>query len=121
MLLLRGAVAYALASGAALAAAETYYVDGSSPVLGDGSSWAQPLVDLQDALAFATEGDTVLVAQGVYLPDKGTGDKLAKFAVAPGGQLVGGYGGSQAPNLKVRDPTMFPTVLSGDLLGNDAP
>ena len=55
-------------------AANTYYVDNK---LGDynghdGSSWELALFRIQDAVAKAKNGDTVIVAPGVYGDDQGT-------------------------------------------------
>ena len=55
-------------------AANTYYVDNK---LGDynghdGSSWELALFRIQDAVAKAKSGDTVIVAPGVYGDDQGT-------------------------------------------------
>ena len=55
-------------------ASNTYYVDNK---LGDynghdGSSWELALFRIQDAVAKATSGDTVIVAPGVYGDDQGT-------------------------------------------------
>jgi hypothetical protein len=52
--------------------AKTYYVD--KDALGsihNGKRWKWAFSNLQDALAVAVSGDTVLVAQGTYKPDQG--------------------------------------------------
>jgi len=39
----------------------------------DGSSWCNAFLNLQDALAVATAGMTIRVADGTYKPDEGAG------------------------------------------------
>lgn len=87
----------------------------------DGSSWCQAFLDLQLALAVSSNGDSIRVADGTYLPDGGTGDQNATFAIPSGVALFGGYAGCGATNPDERDFQNTPTVLSGDLDGDDAP
>ncbi|MCC6659935.1 MAG: hypothetical protein IT437_03515 [Phycisphaerales bacterium] len=98
------------------------YVDDSAPPGGDGLSWSSPLTDLQDALAFTEIGQTqeVRVAQGLYRPDRGSGNRNLAFA-AHNTMVLGGYAGFGAPNPGARDPGQYVTVLSGDLAGDDQP
>jgi hypothetical protein len=46
------------------------YVDDNAPANGDGVCWDTAFKFLQDALAVASAGDIVLVAQGIYKPDR---------------------------------------------------
>ena len=62
------------------------YVDDDAPAgVNDGSSWENAFNFLQDALAAASDGDEIRVAQGIYTPDRnsaipdGTGDREAAF------------------------------------------
>ncbi|GAG07955.1 unnamed protein product, partial [marine sediment metagenome] len=109
-----------LASG--IAAGKTIYVDATKN--GDGSSWANAYRHLQDGLAAAAGGDEIWVAQGTYNPDasladpNGSGDRTATFDLISGIKLYGGFptgGGLWAD----RDPGTSPTILSGDLNGDD--
>jgi hypothetical protein len=45
----------------------TLYVDGSASESGDGTSWDRALKEIQEAVAKATDGDTVVVAEGTYV------------------------------------------------------
>ncbi|SVC37376.1 uncharacterized protein METZ01_LOCUS290230, partial [marine metagenome] len=55
-----------------LTAQTTYYVDIRRPDDdGDGSSWATAKQYLQSAIALASEGDEIWVAEGIYYPDEG--------------------------------------------------
>jgi len=49
----------------AVACAATIYVDADAPGFQNGTSWMNAFVYLQDALASATTGDTIRVAEGV--------------------------------------------------------
>jgi hypothetical protein len=120
-----------LLAGHALAS-DVRYVDDDAPPGGNGLSWDTAYTFLQDALAAASEPDSVLeeirVAQGLYRPDRsaaspqGSGDREATFRLVDGIALRGGYlglvaGEGQDPD--DRDVGAYETVLSGDLLGND--
>jgi serine protease AprX len=92
-----------------------YYVDPSATGDLDGGSWRTAYHDLQDALAQTVYGDMIMVAEGHYLPDRGTADRQATFTLQKGVSIVGGYpagGGEQ-------DVKAHVTVLSGDLGQND--
>ncbi|MHC4622373.1 MAG: FG-GAP-like repeat-containing protein [Planctomycetota bacterium] len=75
---------------------QVHYVDGDATGANDGSSWADAFNYLQDALAAATSGDQIWVAQGTYKPDsnaaipEGTGEWDAAFQLK---NCVGIYGG----------------------------
>jgi len=98
------------------------YVDQNSDGGNDGSSWSNAFIYLQEALSKAQTGDEVWVASGVYTPDKGpgsnSGDRSARFEVAGGVCLYGGFRGGELL-VESREQGVYPTVLSGDLLGND--
>ncbi|MHC5110472.1 MAG: choice-of-anchor Q domain-containing protein [Planctomycetota bacterium] len=103
----------------------TYFVDDNAtgPVH-DGSTWCQAFICLQDALDVAQPNDTIRVAEGTYRPDCGSrtkGDRQATFQLPLGVQILGGHGGCEAPDPDVRDPNAWPSLLSGDLAGNDDP
>lgn len=104
------------------------YVDADAPPAGDGSSWSTAFSDLQEAIAFATdasegclEGRVELwVAEGVYRPAPPDGGRTLSFAVETPLVLLGGFAGTERLAGQ-RDPVAHPTVLSGDLNGDDGP
>src|SRR5205823_11174776 len=50
----------------------TILVDDSAPgVTQDGTSWETAYLTLQEAIAAASDGDTILVGQGTYYPTTG--------------------------------------------------
>ncbi len=96
------------------------FVNAGAPGGGDGTTWATAFDDLQDALAAASPGDQIWIADGVYLPDNGTGNPALSFQVGADVSLYGGFAGGET-DLSQRDPVANPAILSGDLLGNDQP
>lgn len=84
----------------------------------DGSSWDDAFVDLQDALAIATEGAQIWVAQGIYLPSQDTTQNIS-FELEDGVELYGGFFGNETDLLE-RNWEDYPTILSGDLEQNDS-
>jgi hypothetical protein len=89
----------------------------------DGSSWTKAYPNLHDGLAAALSGDTIRVADGTYVPDDGSGitpgDRMASFAIPNDVTVLCGYAGYGATNPDARDVDAYPTILSGDLNGND--
>ncbi|MEP4077334.1 right-handed parallel beta-helix repeat-containing protein [Haloferula sp.] len=100
------------------------FVDESVASPGLGSSWATAFDNLQDALATASPGSQIWIAEGSYRPDQGTGitpgDRDASFIVPAGVSLVGGF---EAGDLSFsdRNPSDHPVILSGDLFDDDDP
>ncbi len=47
--------------------AVTRYVDGSVSASGDGTSWETPFKRIQEGIDASSDGDTVLVAEGIYV------------------------------------------------------
>ena len=115
-------LAYVLVSSAALAQG-VVYVNGGATGANSGSSWIDAFVSLQDALATVQIGDEIWLASGTYHPDDGAfvefGDTDTSFVIPGGVSLYGGFAGIETERNE-RDFTVFKTVLSGDLLENDA-
>ncbi len=99
------------------------FVDSAATGANDGSSWEDAFTNLQDALAAAralgARADEVRVAQGTYTPAEPNGNRAASFEMIDGVVIRGGYGGVSAANPDRWNPTAFPTILSGDLNGDD--
>lgn len=112
-----GLLAIAAAHGQAI-----WYVDQPSTApTPDGVSWCTAFLDLQDALAVSSSGDEVRVADGIYTPDRSTGDRNATFRLVNGVAVYGGYAGCGAADANARNIASTPSILSGDLLWNDGP
>jgi hypothetical protein len=106
----------------------TIYVDDNAAGAQDGSSWLRAFSYLQDALTVAKSGDEIHVAQGVYRPARpGLGlypsptDREATFRLTGGLTVLGGFAGLGYADPNRRDPSLFATILSGDLRGDDDP
>lgn len=101
------------------------YVDAAKPAGGDGTSWAtafsgtQPL---QRALALAADNPGAIteiwVARGTYTPAPPGGSRSASFNLQSNLAIYGGFVGTET-DLSQRNTIAYPTVLSGDLNGDD--
>ena len=102
------------------------YVDAEANGSNNGTSWQNAYKYLQDALKTAKDFNCneILVAQGIYWPDinsahpNGTGNREATFQLLNGVAIYGGFptGGGAWQG---RKPTVYETILSGDLFSND--
>lgn len=107
------------------------YVDAGAPAGGNGTTWATAYRFLQDAIdEAATPGSgigEIRVSHGTYYPDQsesspgGTGDRNAVFQLLPGVAIRGGFAGAASATPDARDVDAHPTILSGDLAGDDEP
>ncbi len=110
------------ALSASASAQSTIFVDANLTTgSNDGSSWAdafQGVDGLQAALATTAPGDEVFVADGLYLPSA-TGLRGASFRLDDDVTIYGGFlGGESSP--ADRPPfDSAPSILSGDLQGDD--
>jgi hypothetical protein len=105
------------------------YVDASATGTNSGASWTNAYTSLQSALSASSGGGNhqVWVAAGTYKPTTGT-DRTATFQLLNNVALYGGFAGADSTlyqggetALSQRDPSGNPTILSGDLYGNDDP
>ncbi|GFE68871.1 choice-of-anchor Q domain-containing protein [Chroococcus sp. FPU101] len=80
---------------------------------GSGTSWADPLGDLQTAISIAPFGSEIWVSTGVYVPS-GIGDRNATFTLKDGIEIYGGFGGFETER-RQRNVGAYATFLSGDI------
>ena len=109
-------VAVTLVSTSTLNGTRIYVDVDSAAAEPDGSSWAMAHPDLMTALTDAQAGTEVWVAEGTYKPS--TDDRTAFFPINPQLKLFGGFDGTES-SLDERDVSGHPTILSGDLAGDD--
>lgn len=104
------------------------FVDHTASGANNGSSWDNAFTSLQDALTWAavfapSESVDIWVAQGVYFPDVGAGltnnNRRLSFKPAANVAMYGGFAGTESTR-EQRDWDANPTVLSGDIDGNDS-
>jgi len=112
--------AVALLSSSALAQT-VIYVDKDATGADDGSSWTNAFVDLQDALAVASDPAQIWVAQGSYRPTDGT-DREATFQLKSGVALYGGFVGTETSvDQRNPDPNGNRTSLSCNIGRGETP
>lgn len=116
--LLAGALLYGVDQAQAQAGG-VVYVNRSATGANNGTSWADAYTDLQTALANTTSGE-IWVAQGTYTPAPAGGSREASFVLPSGVALYGGFVGAETARDQ-RDQAAHPTILSGDLNGDDLP
>ncbi|MES3629919.1 MAG: choice-of-anchor Q domain-containing protein, partial [Longimonas sp.] len=108
-----------------------YHVTETGDASNDGSSFADgDALSLQGALSNATGDDVIVIAAGRYLPTDDASDRDARFEITgaqDGLKIYGGWSGNESfsdiddveNNLAGRDLGQNPTVLSGDIDGDD--
>ncbi|MFN0244561.1 MAG: right-handed parallel beta-helix repeat-containing protein [Planctomycetota bacterium] len=101
------------------ASASVYYVRASASGSNNGSNWANAFTSPSSALLAAQSGDQIWVAAGTYEPARPGGLRSASFALKTGVSIYGGFAGTEWA-LSQRDITAHPTILSGDLNGDDS-
>ncbi|MEP4077319.1 DUF1566 domain-containing protein [Haloferula sp.] len=105
------------------------YVDADTPeaaVSQNGRAWDTAFRDLQDALAVATAGQEIWVAEGVYYPDEAvagygsvTEDSIGSyFQLIEDVSVYGGFDGTEVLRSE-RDWEQHVTILSGDIDQDD--
>jgi len=92
-----------------------FYVNKSATGLNNGLSWANAFTNLDSAL---TTNNEVWVAEGTYYPSShhglGSGPRDYHFRIPPGARVYGGFQ-SGATQLSDSNPSLHPTILSGDI------
>ena len=95
------------------------YVDAAASGAGDGTSWTDAYVHLQDAfteIAETSDPVEIRVAQGTYrASDGGAGGspRMATFELRNHLTLAGGYAGAVSSDANVRDVEHYETILTG--------
>lgn len=105
-------------SNACPSSAQIYVDGGMSGGTHNGDSWANAVDDLQQGLTWdqGCPGATATwVKEGVYVPGSSDSDS---FVVPSGVQVYGGFAGTES-NLSQRNWVTHPTILSGDIGGDD--
>lgn len=123
-----------LIPGVPASGGSTIFVNDDAPAGGSGQSWATAYRYLQDALTAASNSGgavtEIWVAAGTYRPDRseanpdGTGIRSAAFSLVNGVALRGGFAGHEDPSTFDLASRVFegnPSILSGDLAGDDGP
>ncbi len=126
-MLIAGPISTALATGSS---SGVIYVNANASG-GDGTTWAKAFKSLNSALlaAAGTSGaDQIWVAKGTYKPSvpyvqagypgNPTQANLRTFLLPSNVSIYGGFVGNET-YLSQRQPNKNPTILSGDLNGND--
>nr|WP_293842717.1 choice-of-anchor Q domain-containing protein [uncultured Arsenicibacter sp.] len=100
----------------------TRYVSttGITPAASATTSWAASTTDLQGAIEASQPGDQVWVAQGLFKPTSTTARDIS-FSMKNGVSILGGFPPAGTPTMAERNPASYPTILSGDLKGDDGP
>lgn len=101
-----------------LSAQNVLYVKSTATGANNGSSWVNAFTSLDNALAAAVNGSQIWVAQGTYKPS--TPAPNHSFSMPAGVSLYGGFEGVET-SLGQRNIIVYPTILSGDINGNDLP
>ncbi|HOY15039.1 MAG TPA: right-handed parallel beta-helix repeat-containing protein [Saprospiraceae bacterium] len=103
--------------------AQILYVKFDAVGTGNGSSWANAYINIQDAINTATSGTQIWVSQGTYKPTKdpfgaSSNMKTLTFYLKNGVALYGGFDGTE---MSLAERTLDnPTILSGQLGANNA-
>jgi uncharacterized repeat protein (TIGR01451 family) len=113
-----GAVLLFLTLLTAQAAHAQIYVDRDASGANDGTSWSDAYTDFQDAINAASGSDEIWIAEGVYVPGNSRSDSFVIDDSKNGLKIYGGFEGNES-NRTDRNPSEHPTVLSGDVDGND--
>ena len=96
------------------------YVNKNVATLGDGTSWTNAFTEFRDALLLAQDCPDIIeiwVAEGIYTPTS-TENRITFFIMRNNLAWYGGFDGTEN-DLSERDWNAHPTILSGDLLGDD--
>jgi len=104
------------------------FIDADALPGGDGRSWTSAYKSLNEAFAAIAAARAkcpraaieLWLAEGTYTPAPPGGSRSARFSAQGPVLLLGGFAGNESTRDE-RDPIAHPTILSGDLDGDDAP
>jgi predicted outer membrane repeat protein len=97
--------------------AQNIYVRAGAIGANNGSSWADAYTSLDAALVAATPGKNIWVASGTYKPNTAIVPNNS-FQLQTGVEMYGGFAGTET-TLAARNLAANPTILSGDINGDD--
>ncbi len=100
-----------------MANAQVIYVNQNASGSNSGGSWTDAYNDLSDALNDIS-GDEIWIATGTYKPGGASPDTLSRFTIDRNLSLYGGFAGGET-SIDDRDIEANPTLLSGDINGDD--
>lgn len=93
------------------------YVNASATGNNTGVSWSHAYTNLEDAMSNMVDNEEIWIAQGTYTPH--VSNRLWYYSITKNGtKIYGGFNGTESL-VSQRDAVAYPTILSGDLLGND--
>ncbi len=101
-----------ISCAAGASSADIFRVDDDAAPGGDGSSWGRAFDSLTDALAAASSGDQIWIAEGEYIPDTPAGPD-ATFLIPDGVQVYGGFEGDENSLAERGDPLDPRVTLNG--------
>ena len=90
-----------------------HYVNASATGSNTGQTWQDAFTNLHMALGASQPGDSIWVAEGIYVPAIGA-SRDSSFNLPSEVRLFGGFAGTESSILQ-RDWQAHPTVLSGDI------
>jgi hypothetical protein len=92
------------------------YVNAAATGANNGTNWANAFTKVESALA--ATGTNIWIARGTYKPEGAANDTTVSFKMTNPKNIYGGFVGTET-TLAARNITANPTILSGDMLGND--
>jgi len=118
LIVILGVSSNALAAPLSQATLDILYVKVTGTSTNSCYNWTDAC-DLQTALTNSVSGNEIRVASGTYKPTAILTDRTATFRLKSGVAVYGGFAGTET-QLDQRDWEANPTILSGDLNGDDA-
>jgi len=92
------------------------YVNATATGANNGTTWANAFTKVESALA--ATGNNIWIARGTYKPEGAANDTTVSFRMTNSKNIYGGFAGTET-TLAARNIALNPTILNGDMLGND--